>query len=160
MQDADGRAAPEPLTVGGQHTPLPTLATLGLGADASLGALAKAVRQDVGSGWLMLSEPAICFQNCTKCRKMCEVRATEAAWLRKPLCKECGGPWTRSEHPSPSAYQAINLSDPHDGWDSSLWALGLRPGASVIHQTPRQVGLITVAGNTIDTLSCAWADPT
>jgi hypothetical protein len=144
----------------GQHAPLPLMATVEVGAGASLGELARVVGQDVGSGWLMLSEPAICYQNCTKCRTMCEVLATETAWLRKPLCTVCGGRWPRCARQSPSAYQILNLSDPNDGWDSALGSLGLLPGSTVIHQqAPGLAGLIAIAGNTIDVMQRAGTDP-
>ena len=141
----------------GQHAVLPVLAELpppaepaGGAAPATLGELVTLAGTELGPGWLMLAEPAIIAQPCTRCTTLCRVRATEAAWLRRPRCVACGGPWPRSAEPAPDAVQLLPLGEPPPDAVAAvpLAALGLGPaGAVQVQDRTGRTGLLTLPGS-------------
>jgi hypothetical protein len=137
----------------GQHAVLPVLAELPGRLPVTLGELLALAGAELGPGWLMLAEPAIIAQPCTRCTTLCRVRATEAAWLRRPRCVACGGPWPRSAEPAPDAVQLLPLDEPPSDAVAAvpLAALGLGPaGAVQVQDRTGRTGLLTLPGSATD----------
>lgn len=134
----------------GRHDALPVLGRIEAAADMHL--LSRAVREAVGPADVELAEPVLLEWFCTKRGKLCEVRATEAAWLRSPACTECGGPWPASREQSPSSVLHFGTDEglPQAFASAAPAALGLRPGAALV-VTPRaesaEPGIVVLEGD-------------
>jgi len=133
----------------GQHAALPVLAELGDGEPLeTLADLLHGVERYAHR--LMLAEPAVISQSCTKCATMCLVQATESAWLLAPRCQACGGPWPRSSEPSPDAVQLLDAGEPQPRLvaGTPLAELGLtRAGSVLVQAHDDRAGLVTLPGN-------------
>jgi molybdopterin/thiamine biosynthesis adenylyltransferase len=86
-----------------------------------------------GRTMIRLPEYAIITDNCTSCRAMCMVQATEAAWLVRATCNNCGGPWPTGDAVSPEGVQVIHTEKEMSEALSAtpLVDLGIRSGASI-----------------------------
>jgi hypothetical protein len=110
------------------------------------------ITRHFGGGKILLSEPAIPANACTKCKALCRVRATESAWLANPQCIVCGGPWPPSTSFAPDSVRQIDTDDElsEDLADTVARDLGLRPGASLtVTLRNGRTGLIQIAGDAI-----------
>ncbi|MEV7626758.1 ThiF family adenylyltransferase [Actinoplanes sp. NPDC089786] len=147
----------------GQHNVLPVLGELGP-APATVGELAGRLRETAGRGWLLLAEPAIADIACTRCHEMCRVRATESAWLARPLCQGCDGPWPRAEAgTAPQAVQLLSLDDEVSARVGAITseAIGVRPGGAVVVMDGEgQHGLVLITGDAERAWRPATPDPT
>lgn len=139
----------------GIHEPEPIIGNLPrMPANITVAGLVLQITQRFGGGTILLSEPAIPVNTCTRCKSVCRVRATESAWLATPLCIACGGPWLTATAFAPDSVRQIDTEDElsEDLAATLAHDLGLRPGACLI-ATLRdgRTGLLQVAG---DVLSC------
>jgi len=118
----------------GQHAVLPVLAELSE-LPGNLAELVSLLRAKLDTGWLMLSEPAVVDMACTRCTEMCRVLATESAWLSRPLCRTCDGPWPRvGADIAPQTVQLLALDDEVGtrAGEIATEALGVRTGGAVV----------------------------
>jgi len=87
------------------------------------------------------------------CRATCDVGAPMHRWRRDPRCRECGGPWPRSERQvaSPDVIDGgLTADDPRSGL--TLEALGVRPG-DVVEVQGGGCNAIRLAGGPEDLFS-------
>ncbi|MBL7258013.1 HesA/MoeB/ThiF family protein [Paractinoplanes lichenicola] len=120
----------------GQHAVLPVLGELPE-LPERLAGLVTRLRDKLGTGWLMLSEPAVVSMACVRCTEMCRVGATESVWLAAPRCSGCGGPWPRSTgETTPQAVRLLAVEDEVTGPAGEIASadLGIRAGCAVVVQ--------------------------
>ena len=139
----------------GIHEPQSVIGTLPeVPAKITVAGLFLQITQRFGGGTILLSEPAIPVNTCTRCKTVCRVRATESAWLASPRCIACGGPWPTSTAFAPNSVRQIDTEDElsEDLAVTPARDLGLRPGASlVVTLRDGRTGLLQIAG---DALTC------
>ena len=126
----------------GWHEPLPVIGKVEAAALADIGRLTQAVRAAVGPCRIQMTEPALIDHNCTRCGTLARVLATEASWLRAPLCADCGGPWPASPARFPD--RALFFDTEHDLDEAFAAAdpaaFGLRPGGRLMVATGETAG--------------------
>lgn len=122
----------------GEHNPARILGKLqGLNQAAKLGELADLVNQQYGEGTIILSEPLHITYPCIRCRHMCDIQATESAWLALAECTGCGGPWPPSDIRCPTSVAVLDIPRDFAGtFMGSVAAtptirVGIRPGGAL-----------------------------
>ena len=119
----------------GEHDPLPVRA---LAKETrklrTVGDLLAAARVHEKKGWLAPAEPIVLTAGCTVCAAKCLARTAESSWMINPRCVDCGGPWPRSETPTPGLVSVLDLEAEPDDQTSlvELAELGLGPGGCVL----------------------------
>jgi adenylyltransferase/sulfurtransferase len=137
----------------GIHEPEPIIGTLPeMPANTTVAGLLLQVTQRFGGGTILLSEPAIPVNTCTRCKTVCQVRATESAWLMNPLCITCGGRWPSATRFAPDSVRQIDTEDElsEDLAATRARELGLGPEASlIVTLRDGRTGLLQIVGDVL-----------
>jgi adenylyltransferase/sulfurtransferase len=143
------RPSPDPQCAP-HHRGLPAVLDVGLTPNATVAETLVAL----GRPDACLFPPDVYVEraNCPSpgCLATCEVGAPSHRWSRDPRCRECGGPWARTEHQlaSPDTIDAgLAIDDPRSAM--TLAQLGARPG-DVLELTDGPSGAIRLRGGPDD----------
>lgn len=116
----------------GRHDPLPVGGAVDVGSISSLGELLDLLPAVDAITHVRLAEPLVLRDACTQCGSMCQVGASEAAWLMKTRCIDCGGEWNHASIPSPFSTTIIDRgTEDVDLVGVGLARLGLFPGGAI-----------------------------